>query len=51
MADYLAEKGETEIQSLTLAGGIKGWVKAGAPFTQAVDGYDSDYWKQFEKAE
>ncbi|OAG08882.1 uncharacterized protein CC84DRAFT_1087078 [Paraphaeosphaeria sporulosa] len=48
--DYLAEKGETEIQSLTLAGGIKGWVKAGASFTQAVDSYDPEYWRQFDES-
>ncbi|KAF9735878.1 hypothetical protein PMIN06_011799 [Paraphaeosphaeria minitans] len=49
-ADYLAERGETDIQSLTLVGGIKGWVKAGASFTQAVDGYDPEYWKQFDES-
>ncbi|KAJ4345485.1 uncharacterized protein N0V89_011617 [Didymosphaeria variabile] len=48
-ADYLAEKGEAEVRSLTLVGGIKGWVKAGEPFTQAMDGYDPVYWKQFEQ--
>ncbi|KAL1603718.1 hypothetical protein SLS60_005308 [Paraconiothyrium brasiliense] len=47
--DYLAERGETDVRSLTLAEGIKGWVKAGEPFTQAMDGYDPDYWKQFEQ--
>ncbi|KAJ4287333.1 hypothetical protein N0V90_012731 [Kalmusia sp. IMI 367209] len=47
-ADYLAEKGETEIQSLTLAEGIKGWVKAGAPFTEAMEHYEPEYWKQFD---
>ncbi|KAF2187858.1 Rhodanese-like protein [Zopfia rhizophila CBS 207.26] len=47
-ADYIAEKGDTDMQSLTLAGGIKGWVKAGAKYTENVDGYEAEYWKQFE---
>ena len=47
-ADYLQEKGETELQSLTLEGGIKGWVKAGEKYIQKVDGYEPEYWKQFD---
>jgi arsenical-resistance protein 2 len=47
-ADYLAEKGETDLHSLTLEGGIKGWVKAGDEYTQNVDGYEADYWTQFD---
>lgn len=47
-ADYIAEKGDTEIQSLTLGGGIKGWVKGGEPFTKHIDGFEPKYWKQFE---
>ena len=47
-ADFLQDKGETELQSLTLEGGIKGWVKAGEKFTQEVDGYEPEYWKQFD---
>ncbi|KAF2662976.1 hypothetical protein K491DRAFT_700104 [Lophiostoma macrostomum CBS 122681] len=47
-ADYLAEKGEVGLQSLTLAGGIKGWVKAGDEYTQNVDGYQAAYWTQFD---
>lgn len=63
-ADYIAENGETadyiddsedtgvettDIQSLTLEGGIKGWVKAGEEYTQEVDGYEPEYWKQFDE--
>lgn len=48
-ADYLAEKGDSEMQSLTLAGGIKGWVKAGEAYTSKVDGYEPEYWKQFDE--
>ncbi|KAF1959151.1 hypothetical protein CC80DRAFT_514459 [Byssothecium circinans] len=46
--DYLADKGETEMQSLTLAGGIKGWVKAGEQYVKNMDGFEPEYWKQFE---
>lgn len=44
-ADYLAEKGETEMQSLTLEGGIKAWVKSGEEYIQHMDGYDAKVWK------
>jgi arsenical-resistance protein 2 len=47
-ADYIDEKGDNDIQALTLAGGIKGWVKAGPEYTQNVDGYEAEYWKQFD---
>ncbi|KAF1840460.1 uncharacterized protein K460DRAFT_296684 [Cucurbitaria berberidis CBS 394.84] len=47
-ADYIAEKGDDHITSLTLGGGIKGWVKAGKLYTQYVDGFKPEYWKQFE---
>lgn len=47
-ADYIAEKNDDQIQSLTLGGGIKGWVKAGVSYTQQMEGFDPDYWKQFD---
>ncbi|KAI4701562.1 hypothetical protein J4E81_003302 [Alternaria sp. BMP 2799] len=47
-ADYIADKGDDQITSLTLGGGIKGWVKAGEPYTQQMDGFEPEYWKQFE---
>jgi arsenical-resistance protein 2 len=47
--DYIAEKGDDSIRSLTLEGGIKGWVKAEGKFTQNVDGYEPEYWKQFSE--
>ncbi|KAF2132540.1 Rhodanese-like protein [Dothidotthia symphoricarpi CBS 119687] len=47
-ADYIAEKGGEGVQALTLEGGIKGWIKAGEPYTQHVDGFEPEYWKQFE---
>lgn len=43
-ADYLTEKNDTEIKSLVLAGGIKGWVAAGTEYTTLMDGYDASVW-------
>jgi arsenical-resistance protein 2 len=37
------------MQSLTLAGGIKGWVKAGEAYIEQMDGYEAEYWKQFDE--
>ncbi|KAH7399587.1 Rhodanese-like domain-containing protein [Pyrenochaeta sp. MPI-SDFR-AT-0127] len=46
--DYIADKGDENIKSLTLGGGIKGWVKAGDEYTKHIDGFEPEYWKQFE---
>ncbi|KAF2026499.1 hypothetical protein EK21DRAFT_73983 [Setomelanomma holmii] len=46
--DYIEEVGENQVQSFTLGGGIKGWVKAGEPYTQHIDGFVPEYWKQFD---
>ncbi|KAH5721113.1 hypothetical protein HBI20_100230 [Parastagonospora nodorum] len=47
-ADYIGDQGDTDIESLTLGGGIKDWVKAGEPYIQHMEGFDAEYWKQFE---
>jgi hypothetical protein len=47
-ADYITEQGNDRIQSLTLGGGIKGWVKAGEPYIQHMEGFEPGYWKQFD---
>ncbi|KAH7076594.1 Rhodanese-like domain-containing protein [Paraphoma chrysanthemicola] len=47
-ADYIQDAGEDCVQSFTLGGGIKGWVKAGESYTQHIDGFEPEYWKQFE---
>ncbi len=39
---------DDKMQSLTLEGGIKGWVKAGEPYTTHLAAFEPDYWKQFE---
>jgi arsenical-resistance protein 2 len=31
-----------------LGEGIKGWVKAGEPYTKHIEGFEPGYWKQFE---
>ncbi|WEW59258.1 hypothetical protein PRK78_004727 [Emydomyces testavorans] len=46
LADYLAEHGDTEMQSLVLEGGIKGWVRAGEEYIKYIDGYDEAVWKR-----
>jgi arsenical-resistance protein 2 len=47
-ADYIADQGDNQVQSLTLGGGIKGWVKAGEPYTKSMEGFEPEYWKQFD---
>ncbi|KAF1837500.1 Rhodanese-like protein [Decorospora gaudefroyi] len=47
-ADYIIEKGDEQMTSLTLGGGIKGWVKDGEPYTQQMDRFEPEYWKQFD---
>ncbi|EEQ32900.1 hypothetical protein McanCB56680_004248 [Microsporum canis] len=45
LADYLQERGDNDIQSLILEGGIKGWVKAGGEYVARMDDYDPASWK------
>ena len=45
-ADYLAEKGAGNMQSLVLAGGIKGWVNTGGEYLQWMDEYDEAAWQK-----
>ncbi|KAJ5647629.1 arsenate reductase (Arc2) [Penicillium lividum] len=42
-ADYL-ENQDTDLQSLVLEGGIKGWVASGKDYTEWMDGYDASVW-------
>ncbi|ROT41984.1 Rhodanese-like protein [Sodiomyces alkalinus F11] len=44
LADYLAERGDKDLQSVLLKGGIKGWVAAGPEFTEWMDEYDETAW-------
>ena len=37
---------DRNMQVMVLEGGVKGWVRAGAEYTQFMDGYDPEYWKK-----
>ncbi|KAJ5827191.1 hypothetical protein N7447_003954 [Penicillium robsamsonii] len=43
-ADYLEDQHDTEVKSLVLTGGIKGWVAAGPDYTSLMTGYDTSVW-------
>ncbi|RYP78787.1 hypothetical protein DL769_003123 [Monosporascus sp. CRB-8-3] len=45
-ADYIVDQGDSEMQSVVLQGGIKGWVAAGEEYTKWMDGYDATKWAQ-----
>jgi arsenical-resistance protein 2 len=45
-ADYLLDRGNTEIQSLVLAEGIKGWAGAGEEYVTLMDDYEEAVWRQ-----
>ena len=42
--DLLTEKGDVDIASLVLVGGIAGWVKGGAEYTKLIDEYNPEVW-------
>ncbi|KAM0275756.1 hypothetical protein ACHAQH_007442 [Verticillium albo-atrum] len=46
--DQIAEKGDTEMKSVILEGGIKGWVAGGEEFTAYMDGYEAAKWTTSE---
>ncbi|KAK1831226.1 Rhodanese-like domain-containing protein [Podospora conica] len=46
--DYIDERGDDQMQSLILEGGIKGWSKAGDKFVAMMDEYDEAVWEKFE---
>lgn len=46
--DYIQDQGDKEIQSVILAGGIKGWATAGDEFVKFMDGYVPEHWAQFK---
>ena len=43
--DLLNEQNETSIRSVTLSGGIKGWVSAGPDYQAYMNEYEEDVWK------
>ncbi|KAK3377628.1 Rhodanese-like domain-containing protein [Podospora didyma] len=46
LADYLASVGETEMQSLALFEGVRGWANAGGAFVAWMDEYDEAVWSK-----
>jgi len=42
--DHLEDQHDTEVKSLVLSGGIKGWVAAGPEYTSLMNGYDASVW-------
>ncbi|RYP69932.1 hypothetical protein DL771_005792 [Monosporascus sp. 5C6A] len=45
-ADCIVDRGDSEMQSVVLQGGINGWVAAGEDYTKWMDGYDATKWAQ-----
>ncbi|KAK6331873.1 hypothetical protein TWF718_002412 [Orbilia javanica] len=45
-ADHIDDKGDTEMKSVILEGGIKGWVKGGKEYTDTMIGYVEGAWSK-----
>ncbi|GAB1315227.1 Arsenical-resistance protein 2 [Madurella fahalii] len=45
LADHISSAGDTSMQSLALAGGIKGWAKAGGEYVEWMDEYNAAVWE------
>ncbi|KAK6506231.1 hypothetical protein TWF506_011151 [Arthrobotrys conoides] len=45
-ADHIDDKGDTEMKSVILEGGIKGWVKSGTEYTETMIGYSEEAWSK-----
>jgi arsenical-resistance protein 2 len=43
-ADYIAEKGDTDMRSSALEEGIKGWATAGDEYVKFMDEYKEEVW-------
>ncbi|KAI1812487.1 Rhodanese-like domain-containing protein [Poronia punctata] len=42
--DHIQQQGGTQMKSVILRGGIKGWATAGEDFVDAMDGYVAGHW-------
>lgn len=42
--DHINEQPPNGMQSVTLQGGIKGWVAGGEEYIRFIDGYDAQVW-------
>ena len=49
--DYLDDQGDTQMASVILEGGIKGWATAGGEFVKWMDGYDEAVWKTLNEGQ
>ncbi|KAF8246208.1 hypothetical protein K440DRAFT_651180 [Wilcoxina mikolae CBS 423.85] len=45
LQDIIDEKGDKNVKSVALEGGIKGWVKAGDEYRALVVGYNAEVWE------
>jgi arsenical-resistance protein 2 len=43
-SDYITGQGDTDMASLVLFEGIKGWVNAGADYIRLMDEYNEEVW-------
>lgn len=43
-ADYLADHKDESMESLVLAGGVKGWATAGEDYVKYMTAYDESVW-------
>ncbi|ORY14695.1 Rhodanese-like domain-containing protein [Clohesyomyces aquaticus] len=43
-ADYIADQGDTEMESLALLEGISGWANAGGEYVELMEEYDEKAW-------
>ncbi|KAK0672419.1 Rhodanese-like domain-containing protein [Cercophora samala] len=50
LADYISSQNDTDMQSLALEGGIKGWAAAGPEYVQWMDEYDEKVWAKYSAA-
>jgi arsenical-resistance protein 2 len=46
LADHIESVGDTEMKSMALAGGVKGWAAAGKEFVEWMDEYDEAVWTE-----
>ena len=43
-SDYIADRGDGEMESLVLTEGIKGWATSGGEFVEWMDEYEGAAW-------
>ncbi|KAI1335031.1 Rhodanese-like domain-containing protein [Xylariaceae sp. FL0016] len=47
--EYLNDQKDTEMESIILEGGIRGWATAGPKFSDWMEEYDASFWTASEK--